>query len=338
MAISNIFNTTAGSNKLFVTHLHKRALNALYGQAVLYEQGDAKPLPGGSGTTMIIPKYVGADNITALTEGTLLTPTSAAMANYSGTVAGYGEVRAYSDFIMAVNEIPQFISDEINDMTMYARKKLDAIAQGVLSASSVGTNVSPDGGATTVADKNILTTTTLRQRALFDANSTLAGNDANPYGDGCWHGVFHPSQIHDLFVNAAASGNGSGFLGAGYMEQTDAGAKKLEKASIGILGNVKIWQSTWGSTAVGSAGGFMSAGVAGTGATGGWQAYIMAPGAFAKVDLATSRLRTYWNPAKASTYDSIEQVSTAGVKFYATAVAMDTANRLCKIVSGGATF
>jgi len=334
MAISNIFNTASGSAKLFTTHLNKRAINALYGQAVLYEMGDAKPLPGGAGTTMIIPKYVGKDNISLLSEGTLLVPTSAAMSSYTGTVAGYGEVRAYSDFIMAVNEIPQWISDEIHDMTMYARKKLDILAITVLSGSAVGTNVSPDGGSTTVAAKSIVATTGLTQRALFDANTTLAGNDAHPYADGTWHGVFHPNQVHDLFVNANASGQNTGVIGAGYMESgTDIGAKQLERASIGVLGNVKIYQSTWGAQAVGSAGGHMSASEAG--ASGGFQAFICAPGAFAKVDLATARLKTYWKPAGSSgNYDTIEQLSTAGVKFYATAVAMDTASRLVKIVSG----
>lgn len=335
----SIFNTAAGSNKLFVTHLHKRAVNALYGQAVLYEQGDPKPLPGGSGTTLIIPKYAGQTSaggggtdygIRPLVEGTVLSSTSAAMSNYSGTVSGFGDVRTYSDFIMHVNEIPQFISDEINDMVMNARRKLDNIALAVLSASSVGTNIKADGST---AFGNCVGTTTLKQRALFDANSTLAANDANPYSDGTWHGVFHPNQIHDLFVGAAASGTALTQLGAGYMEATELGAKKLEKASIGVLGNVRIYQSTWGSNAVTSAGGFTS------GTAGGYQAYIMAPGAFAKVDLATARLRTYWKPAgQGGNYDTIEQLNKAGVKFYATAVAMDTAKRLVKVVSGNSTF
>jgi N4-gp56 family major capsid protein len=332
MAIANIFNVAAGANKLYVTHLNKRAVNALYGQAVLYEQGDPKPLPGGSGTTMNIPKYVGADNISALTEGTLLAPTSAPMAVYSGTVSGFGEVRAYSDFLMAVNEIPQFISDEINDMVMYARKKLDEIAIGVLSGSNVGKTISPDGSTAATA---VTSVKTLKQRALFDANSTLAAANAQPYADGTWHGVFHPNQIHDLFVST--SGLNTGNMGAGYMEDTDIGAKKLERASIGILGNVKVYQSTWGSQAITSSDTYFSGG------GGGYKAFIMGPGAFAKVDLASARLKTYWNPAKASTYDTIEQVSTAGVKFYATAVAMDTGTqaapkRLVKVTSGGSTF
>lgn len=332
--ITNIFNTTAGSNKLYVTHLKKRAVNALYGQAVLYEMGDPKPLPGGSGTTLIIPKYTGADNIRTLTEGTILSAVSAAMSSYTGTVAGYGDVRAYSDFIMAVNEIPQYISDEINDMTQYAKKQLDDLAIAQLSSSAKGTYISPDGGTASLLAA--VTTTQLKQNALFTANSTLAGNDANPYEDGTWHGVFHPNQVHDLFVTNAASGGSTGVIGAGYMEGgSDLGAKQLERASIGILGNVKVYQSTWGAQAVTSVGGLMSA----SGGNDGYQAFIMAPGAFAKVDLATARLRTYWKPASmGGNYDALEQVSKAGVKFYATAVAMDVESRLVKVLSGGATF
>lgn len=329
----SIFLTSAGSaGKLFNQHLHKRAVNALYGQAILYEQGDPKPLPGGSGTSFSIPKYVGANNLAALTESAVVTTTSAAMSNYTGTVSGFGEARKYSDFIMYANQIPQWISDEIYDMTQNAKKKLDEIAISVLSASGVGTYVKPDGSTALLST---VSTTTLKQRALFDANSKLAGNDAIPYADGTWHGVFHPNQIHDLFVGAAASGTALTQLGAGYMDDTDIGAKNLERASIGVLGNVRIYQSTWGSQAVTSAGGLMSA----ASNVSGYQAFILAPGAFAKVDLATARLKTYWKPAgSAGTADPIDQFSTAGVKFYATAVAMDTAKRLVKVVSGNSTF
>ncbi len=330
-----IFLTSAGSaGKLFNQHLFKRAVNALYGQAVLYEQGDPKPLPGGAGTSFSIPKYVGKDDMGLLTEGTIVSTTSAAMSNYTGTVAGYGEARKYSDFIMYANEIPAWISDEIHDMTMNAKKQLDDLAIAVLSASGVGTYIKPTGAGVALSS---IYTTAMKQRALFDCNSTLAGNDANPFADGTFHGVFHPNQTHDLFVGAGASGVVLTQLGAGYMEATSLGAKKLERASIGILGNINVYQSTWGSQAVTSTGGLMSASQTGT--SGGYQAFILAPGAFAKVDLATARLRTYWKPAgSAGTADPIDQISTAGVKFYATAVAMDTTNRLCKIVSGNSTF
>jgi len=53
------------------------------------------------------------------------------------------------------------------------------------------------------------------------------------------------------------------------------------------------------------------------------------------VDLATSRLRTYMKPlGSAGADDPIDQKMTAGVKFYFTAIAMDTANRLVKTASG----
>ena len=333
-----IFLTSAGSaGKLWNQHLYKRAVNALYGQAVLYEQGDPRPLPGGSGHTLSIPKYVGSDGMGALTENAAVTTGSVAMSNYTGTIAGYGEARKYSDFVMYVNEIPQFVSDEIHDMTQNARKQLDDLAIAVLSASGIGAYIKPDGATAIYSSIN---TTVLKQRALFDANSTLAGANANPYSDGTWHGVFHPNQVHDLFVGAAASGTPLGEYGAGYLEATEIGAKALEKASIGVLGNVRIYQTTWGSQAVTSVGGLMSAA---SGAAG-HQAFILAPGAFAKVDLATARLKTYWKPAgSAGTADPIDQFSTAGVKFYATAVAMDVGTtaapkRLVKVVSGNGTF
>jgi hypothetical protein len=91
---------------------------------------------------------------------------------------------------------------------------------------------------------------------------------------------------------------------------------------------VRIWKSNHSGKAVFAAGG-MSA------QNSGHQAFVMAPGAVGAVDLATARLKTYIKPlGSAGADDPIDQKMTVGVKFYFTAVRMDTANRLIRTASG----
>jgi len=307
---------------LFGKHLHKVAEKTLFLTPVLYEFADKHPLPGKSGTTMFIPRSIQKDQVIALTEGTPIGPSATSAHYYSGTVAGYGAAKRYSDFLVDVHEIPAMISNDIEGMTKYAGYKIDSLILGAISAG--GTYVAPDGATAT---GSVVDTTPLKQRFLFDASTTLDSVGSPYYGDGLYWGAFHPRTVHDLYVNTS-SGATQLFSTSNFLTETDYGAQKLERMGATVLGNVRIWKSNHSGKGVFAAGG-MSAG------NSGHMSFVMAPGAVAAVDLATSRLRTYMKPlGSAGADDPIDQKMTAGVKFYFTAIAMDTANRLVKTASG----
>jgi N4-gp56 family major capsid protein len=315
---------------LFNRHLTKVAERTLLATPVLYEFANKYPLPGGAGKTLFVPKHVSYNSLRAITEGTVLTPCANSAGYYSATVAGYGDVKGYTDFLEMVREIPTTLTHDIEDMMTNSSLKIDSLVRAQLSGA--GTYVAPDGSTATgsVADNTVM-----KQRFMFDANGTLASKNVPRYADGCYWGAFHPRQIHDLFVNTSAGSQLGTYVAgvAGFLEATEIGAKKLEMATIGKLGGIRIFEST---------GSPLLTGTTTTGAisadSSGYQAYVMGPGAVAAVDLATAKLRSYVKGlGSAGTADPIDQLMTLGVKFYFASTIMD-ATRLVKTGSGNATF
>lgn len=308
---------------LFGKHLTKEAERTLIDVPVLYEFADKHPLPGKSGKTIFVPRHLSFDNIVGLTEGTALGPSATCAAYYSATVAGYGGVRGYSDFLEFIREIPTTITNDINDMMKYSGNKIDSLLRTQVCADGSATFVSPDGST---ASGSVLTTTALKQRFLFDAYATLAGENVPMYSDGFYWGAFHPRVIHDLFVNTSAGGT---VLGAGYMELTDVGASKLERCTIGALGGVRVMKTTncprlGTSTAIG---GFSAD-------NSGYQSFVMGPGALGAIDLSTARLKAFVKPpGSGGTSDPIDQLMTAGVKFYFAPIKKDI-TRVVRTASG----
>lgn len=307
---------------LFNRHLQKRAEKTLFGTPVLYQFADKHPLPGKAGTTIFIPRSIQKNQIIALSEGTPIGPSATSAHYYSGTVAGYGGAKRYSDFLVMVHEIPTMISNDIEGMMKYAGYKIDSLIRTAICAA--GTFVSPDLGT---ASGSVRTITPLKQAFLFQAATTLESADAPTYNDGLYWGGFHPRQTHDFYVQTSAGGT-TGLYGNNFLQATDTGAKKLLRASMGELGGVRIFKSTQSAPYRVGAGGLSA------NATG-YQAFVMGPGAVGAVDLATARLKTYIKPlGSAGADDPVDQKMTVGVKFYFTAVAMDTTNRLVRTVSG----
>ncbi len=335
MAASTGGTETNTVMSLFAKHLQKRSEKSLRSVPVLYELFDKRPLPGKSGATLFVPRHIAVSGIRVLVEGTVLDTCSTSAHYYSATVKGYGDVRRYSDFLVMVHEIPTMISDDIEYMSRDAGLYIDNLCRTAISAKATSSTqiVTPNGAA--VAN-DVLSATNLKQSALFQANTRLAAGNAPTYADGTYAGVFHPKQTHDLFISTSGGNQlnrillGSAAVG-GFLQQTEFGAQKLERATMGILGNIRVIQNTnapkahnGGAAAMG-----FSAG------SSGWGALIMGPGAAAAIDLETARLKTFIKPiGSAGALDCLDQLMTAGVKFYFAACAMDVSNRLLSIPSG----
>lgn len=311
----------------FNTYLRKVAEKGLFATPVLYELADKAPLPGGSGKQIYIPKHIPKNQIRALAtggEGKPLQPCGTSSGNYTATVAGYGDVRTYSDFLIAIQEVPKMVANDVEAMSIYAGQKIDSLIRAQMSAN--GTYVEPDG---VVGSGSVASTTNLKQRFLFDARAILAGNSAPTYGDGMYAAVLHPRQTHDLFVSTSGErGQMVKLQEFSYMQTTEAGVRKIENHTIDRIAGCRIIESSYSAKAVRGAGGM-------SGRASGFQGYVLAPGAVGAVDLANSRLRTYTKGfGSAGTADAIDQVMSVGIKFYFAAVKMDTANRLIRTASG----
>ena len=313
---------------LFNRHLQKRSEKTLFATPRLYELASKHPLPGGAGKTIFIPRHIAKNTGGELTEQTIITPSATSAHYYSATVKGYGDAKAYSDFLVMVHEIPTMISDDIAGMTQYAGQWVDGELKTALCA--VGNWVSPNGSTT---NGGVLDETVMKQRFLFDASTKLASLYCPTYSDGNYAGVFHPQQIHDLFISTSAGSQmGTYAFGAqSFLEGTESGAEKLAKMTISVLGRVRIIESTHSAKDLFGAGGVSAE-------NSGWAAYVMGPGAVGAVDLTTAKLKTYIKGlGEGGVYDPIDQKKTAGIKLYFAACAMDTTNRLVRTASGQLT-
>ena len=307
---------------LFNKHLTKVAERTLLARPVLYEFADKHPLPGKSGKTLFVPRHVSLNSLRTLSEGVPIVPCSNSAGYYSATVAGYGDAKGYSDFLEMVREIPTTITHDIEDMMQNSANKVDSLIRTELCGTS--TFVSPDGSTATGSVKS---TNGVKQRFLFDASTTLDSANVPTYSDSFFWGAFHPQAIKNLFVNTSSGGT---VLGAGYMELTDKGAGKLERMTVGALGNVRVFKQT-NSPVLVAAGGLSSA-------NSGYASYVMGRGAVGAIDLQTAKLRSYIKAlGSAGTADPIDQRMTVGVKFYFTALAKDVATRSIRTVSGKST-
>ena len=326
--MSNVSTTASKVMALFAKHLDKRSEKVLFKTPVLYELGVKRPLPGKAGTIMFVPKRYSRNNVRLLAEGTVLDHLSSTSAwYYSGAVSGYGDVRKYSDFLVKVMEVPDQISQDVADMSKYLGYKYDTLIRNKLSGA--GTFVSPDG---TTAAGSVQSATNLKQRFLFDAATTLANLDAYPYSDNLFAAVLPPIGIHDLFVSTSGGSQLATVpRGSGFLDNTESGAQKLERMTIGMLGQCRVMSSTQSSRYITDA----SGGMCDSTASCGYQALVLAPGAFAVVDLETARPKTYIKPFGQSGHlDTLDQLMSVGVKGYFVPIAMDTTNRLVRTAIG----
>ena len=319
--MGNIIRKSTETNALmglFNRHLTMVAERTLKNTPVLYEFADKHPLPGGSGKTLFVPRHKSQDTIKVLTEQTIVSLCANSAGYYSASVLGYGAATAYSDFLEMVREVPTTITHDIEDMMRDAGNKIDSLIRVTMCgvAFSATNYVQPDGAT---AFGSIISTTALKQRFLFDANTTLASNNAPRYKDGCYWGAFHPRQIHDLFINTSAGGTNLGIDYNNWLENTETGVSHIKNAMIGKLGGVRIFETT--TTPIHICAMMMSA----TAAASGFQAFVMGPGAVGAIDLSTAKLRSYIKAlGSAGTADPIDQLMTVGVKFYFAPVAKDT--------------
>ena len=323
---------------LFNRHLRLRAQQGLFQGVALYELADKTPIPPHSGATVFVPKHIPHSNIRALSEGSVLAVqcnTSAGF--YSGTVAGYGDVKTYSDFLVAVHEVPTMISSDMHDLGRKLGYKYDDLLKAVISG--VGTFVKPDGDT---AAGSIASATRLTQRYFFDAGATLGNLDAPKFADGLYASIIGPRGTNHLYISTSGGSQlRANIAGAGdipsFLEATERGAQAIERKTLGVLGECRIIKASR-STAFKAGTAALTAIYGVSAGASGHPVFTFGPGAFAAADLENMRPQTYMQGfgGNAAGGDILEQVMGIGIKGYFVAIAMDATNRLVKTAHGNA--
>lgn len=313
-------------------YLHKVAQETLYPQLFLYQFGQKVPLPGNSGRIINIPYFKKVEPVQKFSTGTGtasgegVAPSAEFQMSgdkYTAEMFGYHGYIGFSDFFWAVHEIPGVLAAGVRQLSAHLAKLYDIAIHDQISATGTGTLVDgKDGlaGGTGVSSADGLTVD-----GLFAAQTTLEENLAPTYPDGTYACILHPRQVYDVFTNAETS---AGVSLTNWLN-TDRGQKMYENAVLGTLAKLKIHVSTQSVvTGYGTAFAMQSA-------SSGYHAPVIAPGAYAVIDLQNARPSIIIQPfGSAGTADPTKTHMTVGIKGYFTAKAMDTSNRLVKISTG----
>jgi N4-gp56 family major capsid protein len=309
--------TTATATMTFLgKYLHNLAQEALWPQLFLYELGEKVPLPSNRGKHIFIPYYYKKNYIHAATEASRSDVTwSSALSGhfYSGTVVGRRGSIVFSDFFVATHEVPGVMGQAVKQLSQYLAQGYESLILTAICAN--GTYFCADGATASGA---VVETTPLTLRGLYRASTTLEANDAPRYPDGLYAGVFHPKALHNLKINASASDyiRWATTIESGGPESLIA--ESLRRATIGTVAGIRLMTSTHNGKFVHAAGGASASNSAHMG-------FVIAPGAYACVDLESARPSVIIKPlgSGGATSDPANERMSVAVKGYFAAIPMD---------------
>ena len=322
-------------------YLHKVAQEALYPQLFLYEYGQKVPLPGNRGKIIHIPYFIKQEPILPVNTGTAESAMPSAEfavsgANYSAEVGGYHGHFAFSDFFYATHEVPGVLAAGVRQLAAHMAKTYDNLIRNNLSGltgAATGTAASSCtiNGAVGLygAITGVAATDALTVDGLFGAETSLTNDLAPAFPDGTYACILAPPQVYDLFTDQG--GTALGKVKLTDWLNTTRGQDKYERAVIGTMSRLKIMVSTESVPkyyATAAANGFAAS-------ASGYGGSVIAPGAYAVIDLENARPSIIIQPfGSAGTLDPTKKKMTVGMKGYFTAVNMDTGNRFRRLISG----
>ena len=321
----------------------KLILEQLVPNVVFYEDGDKKPLPKGTGSTIKWMRYLDFDGPELLTEGTAPTAAAVSAENVSTKIFQIGKHTTTTDLIEATH-----ISDVVTDILgiigeagaravdsavsrclLWTRTALSArlgigagagyglSAVGCLSSTQFEAPMirNGSGGCDILSLSGIHSSATLTVSLLRQAKKHLTGNNAPRFPDGTYHAITHPDAISVL-------GATSGWID---FTKYTTGANALT-GEIGKCQNVRFKLSTNAPVATG-AGAKVSAHGGGTVHF----TFVYGPHAYGITEISNMRGRRKGadviikHSGKQTTSDPLNQnPHTIGYKFTGAAKVLDT--------------
>jgi N4-gp56 family major capsid protein len=297
------YNGLSAEQKTFYDRLLlERLLPDLY----FLKYGDKRPIPRNEGATINIRRFesltpVTTSNLTGANEGVTPADSALTITTVTATVAGYGAVMRFSDFIdMAA--IDRVITESIELLTENANTSVDSIIQAVVAA---GTNVYYVNGE--AGRGSIQATDTVSGLDIRKARRIMRNNNVKPYDGRNYIGFVHPYVAYDLMSDPAWT-NANQY----------AGAEQIFEGELGKIYGVRFLETTQAPV-------FTGAGVGGINVYG---TLVTGRGAYAVPDIAgSSKPEVIYQPfGSGGPYDPLNQQATVGWKAYLTSARQ---NELC---------
>lgn len=348
--------TTSMTWKWFGEVLHTVALESLRPNVLLKRFGQMYNMPPGRGKMFHIPKWNLVNPVGELPIGGGTGPSGTyaeadevlgpdghalSMDTVPVQIRAWGGHFKFTDVWMMIEEIPGALAGGVSQLghglavVEDGHIRDDVLIAKMITASPATAAFQHGGGAG--AWNSVAAGNTLIIDDLFDAYDALENKYAFKWpgpGEGIYEGIFPPRAIHDLFLSSGGAVNLSDWL------STVPGQGAFERNEMRVVAGVTLNKSKV-NCATDNAG----TRVTGTGSNGfvdaspqvatGYYGWVLAPGAFAVVELAGGAPTIIIQPfGSAGTDDPYKRKMTVAVKAFMVAKELDLANRAGVIAIG----
>lgn len=319
---------TAGAMKEFYD---KQLLDNLYPNLYLYQLGEKRPLPRGSGKIIHFKRYfkagAGSGHVIpyAFTEGTAIGLSALSAAGISTTVAGHAAAIGINDFVIMT--VPDdTVKSAVFELSKGYALKMERVCRTAISASGT---ILPAKNTATGSSSLLGTASTIDAVDLMRAAAALRQGNARAWPDNHFAAIVHPRVGFDLRNDATATQAWT-VVNTG----TPQGLSQIWAGEIGRLYGCRVIESSEAKQLLPTTASLfkISAGASG------FVTHVIAPGAFGVVELESARAKVFVKqPGSAGHLDPVNQKGSVGIKGYYAAVVLDAA-RMKRIPSGGQTL
>jgi len=306
-------------------------LDNLYPNMYLYQLGEKRKLPRGTGKVIHFTRYFKGPSGFALpyaiTDGTPIGLSTLSTTRVSATVGGFATAVGVSDFIVMVG-VSDVVKGAVFELSKGMALVIERQIRGTISAS--GTQIAAAGSATGITGMSLTATGSLINSVdLMRATANLREDNARTWADGLYATIMHPKVAFDLRNDTTAI-----TAWADVQRNTASGQDKIYHGEVGSLYGTRVIESSEAKQLLPTTASLyrISAGASGFVTT------TIAPGAFGVVELDGAAASVFVKQVGSSgTTDPVNQLGSVGIKTYFTSVVLD-ANRMVRFASGGASL
>ncbi len=275
-------------------------LDNLYAQLYLYQFGEKRTVPKGSGITFYIPRWKKANITAATTEGSVIGTSQLSSQFISGTLTQFAGAYKHSD-VVVMTALSSVIEGSAREISKDLAQQIDTHIRNQISAAVTGDFV---GGSGAAASESIHPVDVIKTSDVVKAKTLLNNANNFKFPDGTYGGLIHPLQTFDVQTQTSTNAPGSWVDILKYTGNVET----LYRGEVGRMYGVRFVETT--NLKRHSSG--LSVAAA-SGAT----AFIIAPGAYHVVELDGMRPEVIIKPlGSAGSDDPVNQNASVGAKVF----------------------
>jgi len=305
-------------------------LDNLYPNMYLYQLGEKRKLPRGTGKVIHFTRYFKGPSGFALpfaiTDGTPIGLSTLSTTRVSATVGGFGSAVGVSDFIVMVG-VSDVVKGAVFELSKGMALAIERQIRTTISAS--GTQIFAAGATALTGMSDCGTNSLINSADLMRAVANLREDNARTWPDGLFATIMHPKVAFDMRNDTTAI-----TAWADIQRQTASGQDKIYHGEVGSLYGTRVIESSEAKQLLPTTASLYRISEKASG----FVTTTIAPGAFGVVELDGATASVFVKQVGSSgTTDPINQLGSVGVKTYFTSVVLD-ANRMVRFATGGHTL